>query len=465
MAAVSDLGETAIDDFQAGLRGSVLQPDSDGYEDARSIWNAMIDRDPGLIAQCTGVADIMAAVDFARTNELTLTVKGGGHNVAGNAICDDGLVIDCSPMNAVRVDPDAKTARVDPGVTMSDFDHETQAFGLATPGGVVSTTGLTGLTLGGGWGWLSRTHGLTIDNLRSVDIVTADGDLVTASETENEGLFWAVRGAGHNYGVVTSFEFDLHEVGPEVLSGLIIHSFEDAREVLQFHQEYTADAPDEVCCYAGLITAPPEPFIPDDVQGTKVVALPICYSGAIEDGEEALRPLREFGDPIVDVVQPHPYAGWQQALDAMYEPGLRNYWKSQFVNSLPNDAIDTIIDFGETMEGPLSAILVEHLGGAIAQTDPDATAYRHRDAGYAFNAFPRWEDPADDEDQIEWATELFEAIRPYATDGVYVNFLSQEGEERVRSAYGDNHARLVELKNKWDPGNLFSMNQNIEPTT
>ena len=464
MAVMSQLAESDIADFEAGLRGTVLRPDDDNYDDARSIWNAMIDREPGLIVQCSGASDVMNAVDFAREHGLRLAVKGGGHNVAGNAVCDDGIVIDCSPMKSVRVDPESRTARVEPGVTMAEFDHETQAVGLASPGGVISTTGLAGLTLGGGWGWLSRTYGLAIDNLRSVDVVTADGELVHASATENEDLFWAIRGAGHNFGVVTSFEFDLHEVGPEVLSGLVIHPFDDAAELLRFHQEYTEDAPDEVCCYAAILTAPPEPFIPEDVQETMVAALAICYSGAIEDGEEALQPVRDFGDPIVDVVQPHPYVGWQQALDAAYQPGLRNYWKSQFVERLPDEAIEAIVEHAATMEGPLSAILIEHLGGAIARTDPEATAYRHRNARYSFNAFPRWEDPADDEEQIAWANGIHDALAPYAMDGVYVNFLSQEGEERIRSAYGENHARLVELKNEWDPENVFSMNQNIEPT-
>lgn len=454
----------AVSNLQERFRGTLLRPNDEGYDEARTIWNAMIDRKPAIVAQCAGVADVIAAVNFARNHDLLVSVKSGGHNVAGNAVCDDGLVIDCSPMKSVRVNPDARTVRVEPGVTMGELDHETQAFGLATPGGVISTTGVAGLTLGGGWGWLSRSYGLSIDNLRSVDVVTAKGELLRASETENQDLFWAVRGGGGNFGVVTSFEFDLVEVGPEVLSGLIIHPFEDAVELLKFHQEYAADAPDEVCCYAVIMTAPPEPFIPEEVQGTMVAALIMCYSGSIEDGEEALRPLREFGNPIVDVVQPNPYAGFQQALDAGYEPGLRNYWKSQFVPRLPEEAIDTIVEYAATMEGPLSAVLIEHLGGAIARTAPDATAYRHRNAAFSFNVFPRWDDPADDDAQLEWAQEFFDAMAPYAMDGVYVNFLSQEGDERVRSAYGDNYDRLVELKNEWDPENLFRVNQNVEPS-
>lgn len=464
MRPATQLDESALETFSERVHGEVLQSGDEGYDEARTVWNAMIDKEPAVIARCTGAADVITAVDFAREHELLLAVKGGGHNVAGKGVCEGGLMIDLSPMNAVRVDPDERTARVGPGVTMGELDHETQAFGLATPGGVISTTGVAGLTLGGGWGWLSRTHGLAIDNLRSVDMVTADGELVQASEDTHADLFWGIRGGGGNFGIVTSFEFDLYEVGPEVPSGLIIHPFEDAAEVLRFHQDYAMDAPREVCCYAAILTAPPEPFIPEDVQGTKVTALAACYSGSIEAGEAALEPLREFGDPIVDVIQPHPYVGWQQALDDAYRPGFRNYWKTQLVEPLPDAAIETTVEYAETMEGPLSAIMIEHLGGAISDVAPDATAFRHRNAPFSFNLFPRWEDPADDEAQIAWANECFDEITPYATEGVYVNFLSEEGDERVRSAYGENYDRLADLKAEWDPGNLFQMNQNIEPT-
>lgn len=456
--------ERAISDLQERFRGALLQSEDEGYDDARQIWNGMIDRRPRLIAQCSGVADVIAAVNFARTHDLRLAVKAGGHNVAGNAICDDGLVIDLSQMTSVRVDPDEKTARVEAGVTMGDLDHETQAFGLATPGGVISTTGVAGLTLGGGWGWLSRSHGLAIDNLQAVDVVTAAGDLVHASETENEELFWGIRGGGGNFGIVTSFEFALHEVGPELLSGLILYPFDDATDLLRFHREFASAAPDELCCYAVIMTAPPEPFIPEEAQGTPVVGFAVCYAGDVEEGKQALQPLREVGEPIVDLIDTYPYTVFQQMLDAGYAPGARNYWKSQFIEPLSDEAIDLVVEYAATRPSPFTEILIEHLGGAITHTESAATAYPHRDAPFTFNVFPRWEDPTEDEEHIAWAHRFFEAMTPHLAEGVYVNFLSQEGEERVKAAYGDNYERLVELKTTYDPDNLFQMNQNIKPS-
>jgi FAD/FMN-containing dehydrogenase len=458
--------ETAgtVDDFRETLRGTVLRPDDGGYDEARAIWNAMIDRRPALIAQCAGVVDVIASVNFARERGLELAVKAGGHNAAGNSLCDEGLVIDLSPMKSIRVDPEARTVRVEPGVTLGELDHETQAFGLAVPAGVVSTTGVAGLTLGGGWGWLSRTHGLTIDNLRSVDVVTADGELRHADENENADLFWGVRGGGGNFGVVTSFEYDLQEVGPEVLGGLIVHPFDDAAELLRFHQDFVADAPDELCCYAAIQAAPSVPFVPEEMYGETVVVFAPCYSGPVEDGEEVVEPLREVGTPVADIVQPMPFTAMQSMLDELLAPGLRNYWKTQLVDPLSDEAIDVIVDHGRDLPSPMSQIVLEHLGGAISRVEPDATAYRHRNAAFSFNVFPRWEDPADDEAHIEWARDVYEAITPYATDGVAVNFLSQEGADRVRAAYGNNYERLVELKNEWDPENLFHVNQNVEPT-
>jgi FAD/FMN-containing dehydrogenase len=456
--------ESIAEQFGDGFRGDLIEPDDPGYDEARTVWNGMIDRRPALVARCRGVADVVDAVRVARDRGGPLSVKAGGHSVAGNAVCDDGLVIDLSLMDAVRVDPEARTVRVEPGVRLGDLDHETQAFGLAVPAGVVSTTGVAGLTLGGGWGWLSRTYGLTIDNLRSVDLVTADGELLHASETEHEDLFWGVRGGGGNFGVVTAFEFDCHEVGPELLAGLIVHPFEDAADVLRFHREFATDAPDEVCCYAGILNAPPVPFLPEAVHGTRVVVLVACYSGSVEDGEAALRSLREYGDPIADAVQPMPYTALQQLFDEAYAPGARNYWKSALVDPLPDEAIDLVVDRAETFPSPETQIVVEHLRGAIATVDPSATAYRHRNAAFAFNVFPRWADPADDEANVQWAAEFVDAIRPFATDGVALNFLGDEGEERVRAAFGDNYDRLVALKDEYDPENLFRSTQNVRPT-
>jgi len=456
--------DNAVNDLQEQFRGTLLGPNDDGYDEARTIWNAMIDREPALIAQCAGVTDVIAAVNFATEHGLILAVKGGGHNAAGNAICDGGLVIDLSQMKSVRVEPPAQTVQVEPGVLLGELDHETQAFGLVTPAGVVSTTGVAGLTLGGGWGWLSRSYGLTIDNLRSVDVVTADGELLHASEDENAELFWGIRGGGGNFGIVTSFEFDCYEVGPEVLGGPIFYPFEDATDLLRFHREFTSEAPDELCCYAAITAAPPEPFIPEKLHGTTVVAFIMCYSGPIEEGEQVVEPLREFGDPIADLVGPMPFTGLQQLFDEDLKAGARNYWKSQMVEPLPDEAIDIVVDWAKTRPTPSSDIVLEHLGGAIARVAPDATAYRHRDAAFSFNVFPRWTDPEKDDACISWAQEFIDAIAPFASAGVAVNFLSQEGDERVKAAYGANYERLVTLKNKYDPENLFQMNQNIEPS-
>lgn len=456
--------EGAVQDLTERSRGEVLVPETNGYDEARAVWNGMIDRRPAMIVRCAGTADVISAVNFARKHDLLLSVKGGGHNVSGNAVCKDGIMVDLSQMTSVRVDPAAKTVRVEPGVTMADLDHETQAYGLATPGGVVSTTGVAGLTLGGGWGWLSRTYGLTIDNLRSVDIVTADGELRHASEEENADLFWGVRGGGGNFGIVTSFEFDCYEVGPEVLAGLIIHPFEDAADLLRFHREFTDEASDELCCYAAILTAPPEPFLPEEVHGSPVFAFALCYSDDVEEGRQAVQSVRDYGDPIADLVDTYPYTAFQQILDDAYEPGARNYWKSQFIDPLPDDAIDRLVEYADTRPSPLTEILIEHQGGATTRVDPGATAYPHRDAELTLNILSRWDDPAEDEDHIEWTQEVFEGMAPYSADGVYVNFLGEEGKERVKAAYGDNYDRLVELKNKYDPENLFRMNQNIEST-
>ncbi|WP_135304816.1 ester cyclase [Haloarcula amylovorans] len=456
--------ESAVENLREQARGEVLLPGGDGYDEARTIWNAMIDRRPAVSVRCAGTADVIGAVDFAREHDLLLSVKGGGHNVSGNAVCDDGIMVDLSQMTSVRVDPTAKTVRVEPGVTMADLDHETQAYGLATPGGVVSMTGVAGLTLGGGWGWLSRTYGLAIDNLRSVDIVTADGELRRVSEDENPDLFWGVRGGGGNFGIATSFEFDCYEVGPEVLAGLIVHPFEDAADLLRFHREVTAEAPDELCCYAAILTAPPEPFLPEEVHGSPVFAFALCYSGDVEEGERTVKSLRDYGDPIADLVDTYPYTAFQQILDDGYQPGVRNYWKSRFIDSLSDDAINLVLEYAESRPSPLTEILIEHQGGAITQIEPEATAYYHRDAELTFNILSRWEDPTEDEEHIEWTQQFFEAMAPYSANGVYVNFLGEEGEERVKAAYGDNYDRLVELKNTYDPDNLFRMNQNIKPT-
>ncbi|MFC6955493.1 FAD-binding oxidoreductase [Halorubellus litoreus] len=455
--------DQAITDFAAAFRGTVIRPGDEGYDEARTVWNAMIDEHPALVAQCAGPADVIAAVKFAREHDHTISVKGGGHNIAGRAVQDDAFMIDLSRMNAVRVDPDAKTARVEPGVVLNELDHETQAFGLATPAGYNSTTGVAGLTLGGGWGWLSRKHGLTVDNLISADVVTADGELVHASEDENPDLFWGIRGGGGNFGIVTSFEFQLHEVGPEVLSGPIVYPFDDAEMVLKEHRRLAADAPDEVAVWFVIRDAPPLEAIPAEWHGERVLILAAFYAGDISDAEQALQPWRDIGDPVADAVGPHPYAGWQQAFDGLGPAGNRNYWKSHNFLELTDGMIETFVEFGETIPTELTEIACAQLGGAINERPVDATAYPHRDAEFVMNLHTQWTDPEQDEECIAWARDMHEAMTPHSTGGVYANFVSEtDGDQQA--AYRENYDRMVEVKTKWDPENVFRLNHNVEPS-
>jgi FAD/FMN-containing dehydrogenase len=454
--------DTATEEFRQAVRGDVLSEGDPVYDEARSVWNAMIDRKPALIVRATGAADVMYAVDYARENDLLLSVKGGGHNIAGSAVCEGGLMLDCSGMTDVRVDPVARIARVGPGATLGDVDHETGAFGLAAPGGVVSTTGVAGLTLGGGFGWLSRKYGLAVDNLRSVDVVTAAGELVHASEAENPELFWGIRGGGGNFGIVTSFEFDLHEVG-EVLFGPVVYRYEDAPDVFRHYREFVHEGPRECCVWVDSLTAPPLPFLPEEYHGTKVLSVAAFYAGDPEEGERVLAPLRGYGDPVADGVAPTPYPAVQRVLDDLYGPGMRNYWTSQNFTELSDGVIDTVVEFAGRLPTPHSDILLHQVGGAINDVAPDATAYPHRDVEFVLTPGARWEDPAQDEACVAWIREIRETLAEHATGGVYVNFVS-EGEERERAAYGENYDRLVELKNEWDPENLFRANQNVAPT-
>ncbi|MEF8901591.1 MAG: FAD-binding oxidoreductase [Halovenus sp.] len=456
--------DETVQAFHDGMHGEVLHPGDEGYTEARTVWNAMIEKYPSLVVRPTGAADVIEAVDFARDHDLLLAVKSGGHNFAGTAVCDEGLVIDLSPMDAVRVDPHARRARVQGGATWADFDHEAQAHGLATTGGLVSTTGVAGLTLGGGQGYLARKHGLTIDNLVGADVVTADGDLVHASAEENPDLFWALRGGGGNFGVVTSFEFQLHEVGPEVLAGPVFHPYEDAREALRFYREFTADAPAELACYALVVHVPPEPPFPEAFQGDPAVAFAVCYAGPVEEAEGVVQPLREFGEPILDGIRPMQYTALQQSFDDGSPEGYRWYTKSHYLDSLPEGAIGTIVDHTDPLPGPLTQVAIEPLGGAVSDVGRTATAFPHREAAYSIGIWPGWGDPDRDDDMIEWAREFHGAMEPYATDGVYSNYLDRDEDERIRAAYGENYDRLVEVKDEWDPGNLFRMNQNVEPS-
>jgi FAD/FMN-containing dehydrogenase len=456
------ISDDQLTELGAALRGELLTPESAGYDEARTLWNAMIDRRPALIARCAGAADVMRAVRFASSNELLLAVRGAGHNIAGKGVCDGGLLIDLSSMRSVHVDSRNKTVRVEPGATLGDLDDETQVYGLATPVGINSTTGIAGLTLGGGFGWLSRKHGLTIDNLRSADVVTAKGEIVTASADENTDLFWGIRGGGGNFGVTTSFEFDLHDLGPQVLSGLIVHPYAAAPEIVRAYRDFAASLPPDLNVWLVMRKAPPLPFLPKEVHGTEVVILAAFYAGDMKEGERALAPLRAIGTPIADVIGPHPFTGWQAAFDPLLTPGARNYWKSHNFTELSDGLIDTALDYVGRLPSDQTEIFFARLGGAVNEVAPDATAYPHRDAEYVMNVHARWESPSDDGPCIEWARDYFDATKPYASGGVYVNFVP-EGEEPVEAEYGPNYDRLVALKRKYDPTNLFRINQNLAP--
>lgn len=460
----SEIASQAVEQLRSALQGSLLAPGAPGYDESRTIWNAMIDRRPGLIVRCAAPADVALAVRFAREHDLLLAVRGGGHSIAGNAVCEGGLMIDLSPMKAVRVDPASRTARVEGGATLADFDREAQAAGLATPLGINSTTGVAGLTLGGGFGWLSRKFGLTIDNLLSAEVVTAKGEVVRASSDENPDLFWAIRGGGGNFGVVTSFEFRLHRVGPEVLSGLIIHPLDAARDVLRFYRDFLPTTPEEFVCWFVLRKAPPLPFLPAEWHGREILALAVCYSGSsLAEGERIAAPLRGFGKPIADVIAPQPFAAWQTILDPLLTPGFRNYWKSHDFGEVSDGLIDVLIAHARKLPDPNTEIAFAQLGGAVGRVANDATAYGHRDGQFVLNVHGRWQDRAKDGACIGWARDLFQAAAPFATGNVYVNFLTQDEGDRVRAAYGRNYHRLSQLKSKYDPGNLFRLNQNIRP--
>jgi hypothetical protein len=448
--------QNAVEALGQLVRGTVLAPGTDGFDGARSIWNGMIDRTPAAIVRCAGAADVVAAVNAARDQGLVLAVRGGGHSAAGSSVCDAGIMVDLSAMKSIRVDPARRTVRAEGGVTWAEFDRETQAFGLATTGGVVSTTGIAGLTLGGGIGWLGRTYGLSCDNLLSVDIVTADGQLRTASAEENPDLFWAVRGGGGNFGIVTSFEYRLHEVGPNVLAGLVIWPRPMARDVLRAYRDFTERAPENASAYAGLGTAP---------DGTPIVVLIAFHNGPTAEGEALFASLRAFGPPVADMIQSMPYTAAQQMLDPLNPPGNRVYWKSEILKNLDDDVLDTIVDRAAATPSPLSASLIEFYGGAINRVGVQDTAYPLRDATNALNVISMWTDAAQDEANVSWARGTWEAVQPFSPGSVYVNFLGvgDAGEDRVKAAYGPNYARLTEIKRTYDPSNLFRLNHNITP--
>ncbi|MCK0509703.1 FAD-binding oxidoreductase [Aromatoleum buckelii] len=445
--------ESSLGTFKACLRGELIQPGDPRYDQARRVFNGLIDRRPALIVRCAGVADVIAAVNFARENDMRTAVRGGGHGVTGNAVCDDGVVIDLSAMKSVHVDPGKRTARAEGGATWGIFDHETQAFGLATTGGIVPSTGIAGLTLGGGIGFLNRRYGLACDNLLSADVVSADGRLLHAGPAEHEDLFWALRGGGGNFGVVTSFEYRLHAVGP-VLGGEIVFPLEQAQRVLRFYRDWSTAAPDEVRADATLIAGPEGPAL--DIS--------VCYCGAPEEGEKVLEPIRLCGCPLVDTVATVPYTKVQNLLTEVFQPGRLHYWKAAFVRALGEDAVDAMVEFfASTAPGFFAAIAIEHLGGAVSRVAAEESAFRHRKAQHSLLVLRMWEDPAESEANMDWARRCYRTVEPFLESGAYVNYLGDEGEARIVASYGPNHERLAVIKKKYDPTNFFRLNQNIRP--
>ena len=445
---------TTADEFKAGLRGQLLSPGDEGYDGARKLWNGMFDRRPALIARCAGAADVIRAVSFARDNRLAVAVRGGGHSFPGHSVCDGGLVIDLSAMKAIRVDLRTRTARAQAGVKWIEFDHETQAFGLATTGGTDADTGIAGLTLGGGLGWLSGKYGLTVDNLVSADVVTADGRLLTASATENQDLFWGLRGGSGNFGVVTSFEYQLHAVGPTILGGMVAYPLGRAKEVLRFYRQFAKAAPDDVTTYAAFVTPP---------GGETVAALFCCYCGPLDKGEEVIRPLRSLGSPVQDLLGPMPYVAQQRLFDGGFPAGSYYYAKAGSLADLTDEAIEVFAEYAATKPSPLSGVLVQTVCGAASRVESDATAFPHRRLPYAPVIVSQWLDAATSEKNIGWARDFWKALDPLAGGGVYVNDLSHDDADRVRTAYGANYERLAALKKAYDPDNLFRLNPNITP--
>jgi len=457
------LTQESMDTLQGSTSAKVILPGDVAYDEARQIWNAMIDRKPAAIIQCKTADDVVAALAHAREQGMDFTIRGAGHNIAGSSIQDDALMIDLSTMNKVRVDTGAKRVFVQPGATLGDLDAATQPHGLAVPTGINSTTGIAGLTVGGGFGWLSRKYGMTVDNLVSAEIVTADGRKLRASEAENADLFWAIRGGGGNFGIVTEFEFVAHPVGPEVLAGLFVFPYAQAKQVLTRYREFVATAPRELNVWVVLRKAPPLPFLPEDVHGKDVVVLAMCYSGDIAAGQELTAPIQGFGDAHGIHAGPMPFVDWQQAFDPLLTPGARNYWKSHNFTQLDDGLFDAMIESAGRLPSPHCEVFIGMIEGAANEVAPDAMAWGHRDTKYVLNVHGRWENAGDDGTCIGWARDVFKATKPFASSGVYVNFMTEEEGGRVADAYGANYARLVEIKRKYDPENTFRSNQNIKP--
>jgi len=456
--------DRALNELKASFAGELVPPDDATYDRHRAVWNGSIDRHPALIARCTGASDVSAAVTFARRTGLPLAIKGGGHSFPGQSVCDDGVVVDLGEMKGIVVDPQARTATAEAGVLLGELDRETQAYGLAVPAGIVTHTGLAGLTLGGGIGWLQRKYGLTIDQLLSVDLITAEGELVKASETENADLFWGVRGGGGNFGVVTKFEFRLNPLGPNLVAGPVFWPIEESPEVLRFYRDWIAAAPDDLMTIVIHRKAPPLPFIPPELHGKPVVAVVCCYAGSVEEGEEVIAPLKAFGSPVLDLCEPKPFLEHQSMFDPSYPHGQWYYMRACDVAELTDEVIDITVEHAMRIRSPLTAFPIWQMGGAISRVGEDETAFSGRGAGHTFNitAASAGRDGFDEE--REWVRDFWSALEPHHTSGVYVNFLMNEGEDRVREAYGTKkYDRLKALKRRYDPDNLFRLNQNIPP--
>jgi FAD/FMN-containing dehydrogenase len=449
--------------LRSDMRGPIWTQRDTGYDDARKLWNAMLDPHPAVIARCLSTQDVRRAIAFAREHDMLLCVRGGGHHIAGNAMFDGSFAIDLSLMRGVRVDPELERARVGGGALLGDVDQETQSFGLATPLGINSTTGFGGLCLGGGFGWLTRKYGLTIDNLVSADVVTADGQVHVVSAVKEPDLFWAIRGGGGNFGVVTSFELKLHPVGPLLHSGFVVYEGARAREVLRSWRDFTESAPDELAVWAVLRKAPPLPFLAPEVHGTDVVVFAVVYAGDPDEGPRFTAPIEKFGEPIASVLGRNPYAAFQQALDPLLGPGARNYWKSAEFAELEDNALEVVMDAARAVPGPEAEVIIAQLGGAMGRVARNATAYAGRDSKYVMNVHGRWRDKNDDEKFRAWARSTYDRISPLATDAGYINFLTADEEARLPAAYGPNYERLRELKRRYDPDNVFRMNHNVPP--
>lgn len=445
------------------LSGEIIMPDAEHYDEARTLWNGMIDKLPSLIVRVTNAQDVVKAVNFARSHGIFLAIKSGGHNIAGKALVDGGLVIDFSAMQEVSVNPAQKTMKVAPGATLADVDNATQQHGLVVPTGINSTTGIAGLTLGGGFGWTTRKFGLTIDSLIAVTIVTAAGDILKATSNENPDLFWAVRGGGGNFGVITEFEFTLHQAGPEVLAGMVVHPFSDAKNVLEQYQAIVDKAPDDLTCWIVMRKAPPLPFLPEEWHGKEVLVMAMCYIGDIAEGQKATEDLRKIGQPIVEAIGPMPFTAWQAAFDPLLTEGARNYWKSLDLTTVNNKVITEIEKAITTLPSDECEIFIAHVGGAMTKVASQDTPWLNRSAHFTMNVHTRWQHASDDDKCRKWARELHSNLTPHAMGTIYVNFIPEGDENSIGEAYGSNYARLKSIKQQVDPGNLFRVNQNIAP--